>query len=142
MKHSALNTRRWQRHQVDMQVYVVVRDGASRIVVPGRLTEISKGGMALYAGIHLQPGDPMEVEFQTPHAQVTGTIRSRAGYCFGVEFVSALPTEASSAGRFLALFQQRHVEYLRENEQEINRLQREVAALRRASLLAEEIKKL
>ena len=70
MTPSPINTRRWPRHLVDMQVLVVLRSGESRVVVPGRLTEISEGGMALYAGIHLQPGDLLEVEFpdaQRPH---------------------------------------------------------------------------
>ncbi|MGH9503506.1 MAG: PilZ domain-containing protein [Terriglobales bacterium] len=142
MAPSSVNTRRWARQQVDLQVYVVLRDGDSRIVVPGRLTEISKGGMALYAGIQLQPGDLLEVEFPKPNTRVSGTVRSREGYCFGVEFVTSLSAPKRPAGRSLALFQQRHEAYLRESEQEISRMQKEVAALRRAALLAEEIKKL
>jgi hypothetical protein len=142
MKPSQANTRRWQRHQVDLQVYVVIRSGGSKVVVPGRLSEISKGGMALYAGIHLLPGEPMEVEFPTPNVRVIGTIRNRAGYCYGVEFLTSPSTRTVPANRALTLFQQRHEAYLRKNEQEIDRLQREIAALRRAALLADEIKKL
>ena len=142
MTPSPINTRRWPRHLVDMQVLVVLRSGESRVVVPGRLTEISEGGMALYAGIHLQPGDLLEVEFPTPNARMRGTIRNREGYCFGVEFVTSLSVPAPPAGRALALLQQRHEAYLRESEQEISRMQKEVAAMRRAALLAAEIKKL
>ena len=141
MAPSPANTRRWSRKQVDLQVFVVLRDGESKVFVPGRLIEISKGGLALYAGIHLQPGDPVEVELPAPYARVKGTIRSRDGYSFGVEFLTSLSTAARPASRNLALFQQRHEAYLRENEEEINRLQKEVAAMRRAAMLAEEIKK-
>lgn len=138
MVSSPLNTRRWPRKQVDLQVLVVLRDGESKVFVPGRLTEISKGGLALCAGINLQPGDPLEVELPAPYARVKGTIRSRDGYCFGVEFLTSLSTAARPASRNLALFQQRHEAYLREGEEEINTLRKEIAAMRRAVLLAEE----
>jgi hypothetical protein len=142
MTPSPSNTRRWPRHQVDLQVYVVLRNGESIVVVPGRLTEISEGGMALYAGIHLQPGDLLEIEFPTRQARAQGRICSREGYCFGVEFVTSLSAPARPASHALALFRQRHEDYLRQNEEEITRLQKEVAALRRAALMADEIKKL
>jgi hypothetical protein len=59
-----------------------------------------------------------------------------------VEFDNWLPTPPRPASRNLALLQERHWNYLRESEEEIDRLQKEVAALRRASQLAEELKKL
>src|ERR1700730_5834986 len=126
MRHFPVNTPRWPRHQVDLQVHVVLRNGESTVFVPGRLIEISKGGLALYAGIHLQPGDALEVELPAPYSRVKGTIRSRDGYCFGVEFLTSLSTAARPASRNLALFQQRHEAYLRESEEEINRLRKEV----------------
>lgn len=141
MAPSPVNTRRWPRKPVDLQVLVVLRDGESKVFVPGRLTEISKGGLALCAGINLQPGDPLEVELPAPYSRVKGTIRSRDGYCFGVEFLTSLSSAARPASRNLALFQQRHEAYLREGEEEINRLQKEIAAMRRAAQLAVEIKK-
>jgi len=142
MAPSPVNTRRWPRKQIDLQVHVVLPDGESKVFVPGRLIEISKGGLALFAGIHLKPGDPLEVELPEPYSRVKGTIRSRDGCCFGVEFETPLSKSMQPASRNLALFQQRHEAYLRDGEEEISRLQREVAALRRAALLAEEMKKL
>ena len=137
MAPSPTNTRRWKRKQVDLQVFVPhLRDGESKVFVPGRLAEISKGGLALYAGINLQPGDPVEVELPAPFTPGQGTIRNRDGYCFGVEFLSSLSSAARPASRNLALFQQRHESYLRESEEEINRLQKEVAAMRRAAAQA------
>ena len=138
MASAPLNTRRWKRKQVDLQVLVILRDGESKVFVPGRLTEISKGGLALCAGINLQPGDPLEVELPAPYSRVKGTIRSRDGYCFGVEFLTSLSTAARPASRNLALFQKRHEAYLRESEEEINSLRKEIAAMRRAAVLAEE----
>ena len=43
---SPANARRWQRHEIDLPVHVVLRNGVSRMLVPGRGTEISEGGMA------------------------------------------------------------------------------------------------
>lgn len=89
------NTRRWPRHQVKLPVRIItINDDVSQIAVPGLTTEISRGGMALYGGVSLQPGDLMEVEFQTPGLlRVAGAVRDRNGYCFGLEFATLLPGE-------------------------------------------------
>ncbi len=86
------NTRRWDRLPVDINVRVVTSKGFSSTVVPGRGTELSEGGMLLYAGILLNPGDLLEIEFDTPvNSRVPAIVRSRNGYCFGLEFISPLP---------------------------------------------------
>jgi PilZ domain len=88
------NTRRWPRHQVKLPVRIITLNDVSQIAVPGLTTEISRGGMALYGGVSLQPGDLMEVEFQTPGLlRVAGAVRDRNGYCFGLEFAALLPGE-------------------------------------------------
>ena len=48
--------------------------------------------MLLYAGILLQPGDMLKVEFNTEsHSAMRAVVRYREGYCFGLEFVAPLP---------------------------------------------------
>ena len=90
---TGVNTRRWPLFPVDLPVHVVVRNGMESLKVPGRGTELGLGGMALYAGLTLQPGDPIEIEFQAPcHLRVAGIIRNRTAYCFGLEFLSPLPS--------------------------------------------------
>jgi hypothetical protein len=90
------NTRRWPRHQVKLPVRIITVGDVSKIAIPGLTTEISRGGMALYGGISLQPRDLMEVEFQTPGLpRVAGAVRDRNGYCFGLEFATLLPGEES-----------------------------------------------
>jgi hypothetical protein len=85
--------RRWPRVPVDLPVRVVTAKGFSSTVVPGRGTEISEGGMVLYAGILLNPGDLLEVEFDTPtQSRMTAIVRSRNGFCFGLEFIAPLPS--------------------------------------------------
>lgn len=85
--------RRWNRLPVDLPVRVVTSKGFSTTVVPGRGTELSEGGMVLYAGILLNPGDLLELEFDMPfHSRVPAVVRSRNGFCFGLEFIAPLPS--------------------------------------------------
>jgi hypothetical protein len=87
------NTRRWNRLPVDMPVRVVTSKGFSTTVVTGRGTELSEGGMVLYAGILLNPGDLLEIEFDMPiHSCMPAIVRSRNGFCFGLEFITPLPS--------------------------------------------------
>jgi hypothetical protein len=85
-------SRRWERLPVDMPVRVVTSKGFSTTVVEGRGTELSQGGMVVYAGIMLNPGDLLEVEFETPIlSRMPAIVRSRSGFCFGLEFITPLP---------------------------------------------------
>jgi PilZ domain len=91
---SSQNTRRWQRHEADLPVSIVISDGDSRTRVAGRGTEISEGGMAVFAGVDLKPYDLMEIEFEAPsHARVIAIIRNRSAYCFGLEFLTPLSSD-------------------------------------------------
>lgn len=86
------NRRRWDRLPVDIQVRVITSKGDDTTVVRGRGTEMSEGGMMLYAGLLLNPGDTLEIEFDTPVAsRVPAVVRSRNGFCFGLEFLAPLP---------------------------------------------------
>jgi hypothetical protein len=77
---------------VDFDVSVVTARGFSTTVVPGRGTELSQGGMVLYAGVLLKPGDLLEIEFSTTcQSRLTAIVRSRNGFCFGLEFIAPLP---------------------------------------------------
>ena len=83
--------RRWPRQQVDLPVKVAVYHDAQRTLVPGRAADLSEGGMSLYAGIQLKPGDLVEIEFEAPFfATVQATIRYRSGFTFGLEFITPL----------------------------------------------------
>ena len=85
-------TRLWPRYPVDLPVQAVFRHGAQKLAVPGLGTDLSRNGMALYPGLTLKTGDPIEVEFQIPsRLRVACIIRNRTGYCFGLEFLALLP---------------------------------------------------
>jgi len=97
MEPSPLNTRRWTRHEADLPVHVAAVGTKTRTLVPGRGTEISEGGMALYVGIESRTHDLIEIEFHSLlNARVTGVIRSRSGYCYGLEFLNPLAIEKES----------------------------------------------
>jgi hypothetical protein len=93
INEASANTRRWQRYHVDLPVRVVFRSRILHLDVQGLGTELSRGGMAFYAGLPLQEGDPVEVQFQTPsNLRVAGIVRNRTGYYFGLEFLALLPS--------------------------------------------------
>jgi hypothetical protein len=84
--------RRWERQPVDLKVKIATYHDAGKVLVPGQVTELSEGGMTVYAGISLQPGDLLEVEFERPvRRTVQAVVRNRNGYTFGLEFVENLP---------------------------------------------------
>ena len=56
--------------------------------------------MSVYAAVDLKPYDLMEIEFQQPsQTQITGVVRNRTAYCFGLEFLTPLSSWAEPALR-------------------------------------------
>lgn len=85
---SIVNTRRWPRFQVHLPVLIAAETADSQIAIPGMVSALSRAGMEVYGGVPLQPGDVMEVEFRTAGPlRVSGIVRNRSGYCFGLEFL-------------------------------------------------------
>jgi hypothetical protein len=134
---SPANRRRWTRQISDLPVRVYYQKQDDEIVVSGRGTEISEGGMALYAGLSLEPGDLMEVEFQMPlRKRVSAVVRNRSGYYFGLEFLTPLePPEPKTTHPPLSTSHpsRKNEAYnlLRRKEMEVQRLRREIQALRK-----------
>ncbi len=90
------NTRRWPRHTVEMPLRILTN--TSQATVPGLAIEISRCGMALFAGVQLEPGDRMEVEFPTAsHMRVAGVVKNREGYCYGLEFRHRVANDSAQA---------------------------------------------
>lgn len=89
--------------------------------------------MTLYAGVPLKLGDMMDLEFQTPGARVAAIVRSRTGFCFGLEFLTPLSGETpkTSAVRKAPPSEGGDVRsVLRRKELEMERLRKEIATLR------------
>jgi hypothetical protein len=83
--------RRWQRYKVNVPIRVIVCRAMRASIFDGRGTSLSEGGMALFAGAELRPGDQVAVEFtppfSTPPIRVDAMICNRTGYHYGVEFL-------------------------------------------------------
>ena len=85
---SIVSTRRWPRFQVHLPVLIAAETADSQIAIPGMVSALSRAGMEVYGGVPLEPGDVMEVEFRTAGPlRVSGIVRNRSGYCFGLEFL-------------------------------------------------------
>src|SRR5512146_215321 len=84
--------RRWPRYKLDVPVRAIVRNSINTKLVDGRGTELNEGGMAVFAGLELKPGDHLEVEFTPPYSglpiRVRCIVRNRKGYSYGVEFLT------------------------------------------------------
>jgi hypothetical protein len=89
-----VNTRRWPRFQVHLPVLIAAETADSQIAIPGMVSALSRAGMEVYGGVPLRLGDLMEVEFRASSSvRVTGIIRNRSGYCFGLEFLRAMVSD-------------------------------------------------
>jgi len=94
-----MNTRRWPRFQVHLPVLIAAETADSQIAIPGMVSALSRAGMEVYGGVPLRPGDRMEVEFKTSGGvRITGIVRNRSGYCFGIEFLRAMVSEIDPEG--------------------------------------------
>jgi len=125
LKLHAMNTRRWPRYPVRLPVILAVQAGAEEVTVPGLVSALSRSGLEVYGGLDLHPGDPMQVEFQTPAGvRVAGVVRNRSGFCFGVEIDSlqleAEPEPATESQALESLIAQRHDEFLRQAQFKIS----------------------
>jgi hypothetical protein len=116
------NTRRWPRYHVYLPVLIAAKAGDANLAVPGLVCELSRSGVELYGGVNLQPGDWMEVEFRTAERiRIAGVVRSRAGFCFGLEFRTVRRPPEVTPEKLEALIRQRHEAFLREAKQKIER---------------------
>ena len=86
------SVRRWQRYKVNVPIRVIVWRAMKASIFDGRGTSLSEGGMALFAGAELRPGDEVAVEFTPPFSsppiRVDAKVCNRTGYQYGVEFLA------------------------------------------------------
>ena len=81
------STRRYLRYHTHTPVSIAA-PGFAGMMVPGLVSKLSRSGMEVHAGVNLEPGELMEVEFRTGagSVHVSGVVRNRYGSRFGVEF--------------------------------------------------------
>lgn len=80
--------RRWPRHVFNTRLEVLTKSAR----LDGRGIKLSQGGMCLFTLSHLDLGSEVRVEFVPSKAgkpvRVSGIVRSRALYLYGIEFRS------------------------------------------------------
>jgi hypothetical protein len=101
-KHSAV--RRWRRYNVDVPIRVIIQKAMKASIVDGRGSALSQGGMAIFAGAELKPGEHVSVEFTPPYSappiRVEARVCNRNGYNYGVEFLDNEPEQQEEVAQF------------------------------------------
>jgi hypothetical protein len=86
-KHAHRQKRRWRRSSLNAPVRILT--GA--LIIDAFGIKVSEGGMYLFAAANLPIGETVGIEFRTPNSEklvrAFGTVRSRAVYLYGLEFV-------------------------------------------------------
>jgi len=99
--------RRWQRYRLNLPIRLIVSRNASTRITSGRANDISEGGVLVFAGIELNAGSEVFVEFTEPYSgdpiRARGIVRHRRGYNYGLEFVTETTSDQEQANKFRAL---------------------------------------
>ena len=121
--------RSWPRFHVQLPVLITAHGQASEISVPGLVGEISRRGMALYAGIRSHPGERMQVDFTTSSdLRVSAVVRNCNGYCLGLEFLGS--ENACRQEIMLEAFLYSHERYLQSRIAETDRIRKRILKIR------------
>ncbi|HVZ15535.1 MAG TPA: PilZ domain-containing protein [Terriglobales bacterium] len=87
-----INTRRYRRYKLDVPVRVIVHSEEKTRIIHGRGQELNEGGLAVNAGVELEVGDQVEVEFTPAYTgqplRARAAVRNRNGYRYGLEFLN------------------------------------------------------
>ena len=80
---------------------MIVCRGNEILIVEGRGSALSEGGIYVHAGLELLLVDIIQVEFTSPCSgllfRVRGAVRNRKGYFYGVEFLQVLKEDRCQA---------------------------------------------
>lgn len=84
--------RRADRQKIDFRIRLrYLRDGAQESV-HGRGSDLSEGGMAVYAAADADEGTHVQIEFTLPYSRrvlwIEAVVRNKQGYRFGLEFLT------------------------------------------------------
>jgi hypothetical protein len=96
--------RRWKRYNVNVPIRVIIQRAMKSTIVQGRGSALSEGGMAIFAGAELKPGEHIAVEFTPPYSappvRVEARVCNRRGYDYGVEFLDREPEQREEVATF------------------------------------------
>jgi hypothetical protein len=92
-----INTRRYRRYRLDVPVRVIVQTEEKTRIIDGRGNELNEGGLAVNAGVELEIGDTIEVEFTPAYTgqplRARAAVKNRVGYRYGLEFLTETPID-------------------------------------------------
>jgi c-di-GMP-binding flagellar brake protein YcgR len=84
--------RRGDRQNVDFRVRLLYSMDGVQESVHGRGSDLSEGGLAVYAPIEVNEGVHVRVEFALPYSRrvlwVEAVVRNKQGYRYGLEFLT------------------------------------------------------
>lgn len=84
--------RRGDRQKVDFRVQVQYFNKGNAESAHGRGSDLSEGGMAVYAAAEIEEGQHIKVEFTLPYPRrqftIEAVVRNKQGYRYGLEFVA------------------------------------------------------
>jgi hypothetical protein len=99
-----VDLRRWKRFPVEVPVRLVVHRPAHVDSVHGNGTALNEGGMCVVAGIEMQTGEQVTVEFTPPltndRLRLWAAVRNRNDKCYGLEFLSENTEERTQVDRY------------------------------------------
>ena len=98
------HVRRWRRYSVNVPIRVIIQRAMKSTIVQGRGSALSEGGMAIFAGAELKPGEHIAVEFTPPYSappiRVEARVCNRSGYDYGLEFLDREPEQREEVAMF------------------------------------------
>lgn len=98
------HVRRWRRYNVNVPIRVIIQCAMKSTIVQGRGSALSEGGMAIFAGAELKPGEHIAVEFTPPYSappvRVEARVCNRKGYDYGIEFLDREPEQREELAMF------------------------------------------
>ena len=82
--------RRWVRHRFYAPVRISYENTNESSSIEGRCLKLSEGGMSLFLAANVAVGTRVKIDFMSSasgkHLSVTGTIRNRMVYLYGIEY--------------------------------------------------------
>ena len=106
---SQKETRKFQRLKIDLPLSVVFPTPDKTKIVAARGNDVSENGLAVFAGLEMNVGDNLFIEFTPPYSskpvRVPATVRNRRGYKYGIEFEAESDQEKKLVEQFRMLLQ-------------------------------------
>jgi hypothetical protein len=101
------NRRRWQRLPLKVPVRMVVHRSSQLNAINTDGSQLNEGGMCVYSGIPMQPGEQVTLEFKPPSAsdllRLWAAVRNRHEDFYGLEFLAENTGERMQVEQYRSL---------------------------------------